>query len=66
MENSEMDKLMAHCSHYFQQGDPIVLHNTDMRDPHVDVLPYELSEAYLLRLTEIFMFETACVKNFTR
>ena len=46
MKSSEMDKLIAHCSHYFKQGEPTVLHNVAMTDPHIDVLIYEPSEAY--------------------
>ena len=46
MKNSEMDKLMAHLSHYFKQGDPRVIHNPTMVDPHIDVLLYEPCEAY--------------------
>lgn len=41
-----MDKLMAHCSHYFKQGEPRVIHNPALTDPHIDVLLYEPCEAY--------------------
>ncbi len=40
MNTKEMDKLIAHFNHYFEQGDPIVLHPVAM-DPHIDVLKYE-------------------------
>lgn len=46
MKNCEMDKLMAHCSYYFQQEEPMILHNPVMTEPHIDVLLYEPNEAY--------------------
>lgn len=46
MKNCEMNKLMAHCSHYFQQGEPRVIHNPTLVNPHIDVLLYEPSEAF--------------------
>ena len=46
MKSSEMDKLIAHCSHYFKQGEPRVIHNPTLTDPHIDVLLYEPSDAY--------------------
>ncbi|MBR0138469.1 MAG: suppressor of fused domain protein [Erysipelotrichaceae bacterium] len=45
MNTNEMDKLMNHCSRYFEQGDPMILHPIVM-EPHIDVLLYEPSEKY--------------------
>ena len=45
MNTSEMDKLMAHFSKYFEQGDPVVLHPIVM-DPHIDVLKYKPTKKY--------------------
>ena len=41
-----MDKMMAHCNHYFKQGAPMVLHNVVMINPYMDVFLYEPNEAY--------------------
>ena len=45
MNTNEMDKLMAHFSKYFSQGDPVILHPIVM-DPHIDILKYEPTEKY--------------------
>ena len=45
MNTNKMDKLMAHFSKYFEQGDPIILHPINMK-PHIDVLKYEPTEKY--------------------
>ncbi|MCI7813069.1 MAG: suppressor of fused domain protein [Lachnospiraceae bacterium] len=42
----EMDRFMSHCDKHFKQGDCLVIHPTDDRTPHIDVLVYEPNEKY--------------------
>ncbi len=46
MNVAQMEKFTAHCNHYFEQTEPMVLHPTYAAAPHIDVLLYEPSEKY--------------------
>jgi len=47
MNTKEMDKLIEHFNHYFEQSDPMVLHSDDIKiKPHIDILKYEPTEKY--------------------
>lgn len=46
MRLREMDIFKAHCDHYFQQDNVVVIHPTNTLGPHIDVLKYPPTEKY--------------------